>query len=100
MFRTRPLQREAGLTSSVKVDFVHTQQEGRGGDQLLLRFFVRQTPDKRASEGTPLRSDQGLSGKTLERLSYRRSRDIEEGLVKPIPWSEVKEAARKARGAS
>ncbi len=30
----------------------------------------------------------------------RRSRDIEEGLVEPIPWSEVKEAARKARGAN
>ena len=30
----------------------------------------------------------------------RRSRDIEEGLVKPVPWSEVKRAARKARGAS
>ena len=30
----------------------------------------------------------------------RRSRDIEDGLVEPIPWSEVKVAARKARGAS
>ena len=30
----------------------------------------------------------------------RRSRDIENGLVEPIPWSEVKGAARKARGAS
>ncbi len=30
----------------------------------------------------------------------RRSRDIEDGLVEPIPWSEVKGAARKARGAS
>ena len=30
----------------------------------------------------------------------RRSREIEDGLVEPIPWSEVKGAARKARGAS
>ena len=30
----------------------------------------------------------------------RRSRDIEEGRVQPIPWSEVKGTARKARGAS
>jgi putative addiction module component (TIGR02574 family) len=30
----------------------------------------------------------------------RRSREIEEGLVEPIPWSEVKAAARKARGAN
>jgi putative addiction module component (TIGR02574 family) len=29
----------------------------------------------------------------------QRSRDIEDGLVKPNPWSEVKVAARKARGA-
>lgn len=29
----------------------------------------------------------------------RRSREIEQGLVKPVPWSEVKKtAARKARG--
>ena len=28
----------------------------------------------------------------------RRSRDIEEGLMEPIPWSEVKGAARKVRG--
>ena len=30
----------------------------------------------------------------------RRSRDIEAGIVEPIPWSEVKAAARRARGAS
>ena len=30
----------------------------------------------------------------------RRSREIEEGLVEPVPWSEVKKTARKARGAS
>jgi len=30
----------------------------------------------------------------------RRSRDIEEGLVEPIPWSEVKGAARKTRDGS
>jgi putative addiction module component (TIGR02574 family) len=30
----------------------------------------------------------------------RRSRDIEEGLVEPIPWPDVKGTARKARGAS
>ncbi len=30
----------------------------------------------------------------------RRSRDIEDGLVEPIPWSEVKGATRKASGAS
>jgi putative addiction module component (TIGR02574 family) len=30
----------------------------------------------------------------------RRSRDIEAGIVEPVPWSEVKAAARKARGAS
>ena len=35
-----------------------------------------------------------------EKEIRRRSRDIEEGLVEPIPWSEVKAAARKARGAS
>jgi len=34
-----------------------------------------------------------------EKEIARRSRDIEEGLVEPIPWSEVKGAARKARGA-
>lgn len=28
----------------------------------------------------------------------RRSREIEDGLVEPIPWSEVKRAARKVRG--
>jgi putative addiction module component (TIGR02574 family) len=29
----------------------------------------------------------------------RRSREIEQGLVQPLPWSEVREAAaRKARG--
>ena len=27
----------------------------------------------------------------------RRSREIEQGIVTPIPWSEVKAAARKAR---
>ena len=35
-----------------------------------------------------------------EKEIARRSRDIEGGLVEPIPWSEVKAAARKARGAS
>jgi putative addiction module component (TIGR02574 family) len=30
----------------------------------------------------------------------RRSREIEEGRVHPVPWSEVKWTARKARGAS
>ena len=30
----------------------------------------------------------------------RRSRDIELGLVAPIPWSEVKTAARKTSGTS
>ena len=29
----------------------------------------------------------------------RRSHDIEAGLVEPIPWSEVKAAARETRGA-
>jgi len=35
-----------------------------------------------------------------EREIARRSHEIEEGLVEPVPWSEVKSAARKARGAS
>jgi putative addiction module component (TIGR02574 family) len=35
-----------------------------------------------------------------EKEISRRSRDIEGGLVEPVPWSEVKGAARKARGAS
>lgn len=29
----------------------------------------------------------------------RRSRAIERGLVEPIPWSDVKDAARRSRGA-
>lgn len=28
----------------------------------------------------------------------RRSREIEEGRVQPIPWTEVKSAARRSRG--
>ncbi len=35
-----------------------------------------------------------------EREIARRSREIEEGLVAPVPWSEVKAAARRARGDS
>ncbi len=35
-----------------------------------------------------------------EKEIARRSREIEEGLVEPIPWSEVKAAAQKARGTS
>jgi putative addiction module component (TIGR02574 family) len=34
-----------------------------------------------------------------EREIARRSREIEEGLVEPVPWSEVKGAARRTRGA-
>jgi putative addiction module component (TIGR02574 family) len=30
----------------------------------------------------------------------RRSRELEAGLVKPIPWSDVKESARKQGGSS
>ncbi len=40
------------------------------------------------------------AAKAWEEEIDRRSRDIEAGLVEPIPWSEVKRAARKARGAS
>jgi putative addiction module component (TIGR02574 family) len=42
----------------------------------------------------------GDSAEVWEMEIARRSREIEQGLVKPIPWCEVKEAARKARGGS
>jgi putative addiction module component (TIGR02574 family) len=62
-----------------------------GSDRLRLAERLLSTCD-----GEP-DSDAAIA---WEEEIARRSRDIESGLVEPIPWSEVKGAARKARGAS
>ncbi|MBI4613523.1 MAG: addiction module protein [Planctomycetes bacterium] len=59
-------------------------------DRIRLAERVLATPNGEPDEE---------AGELWAREIARRSREIEQGLVEPIPWSEVREAAaRKARG--